>query len=189
MRFGPTYGNCCAGDRRLRRIQGSGAGLRVAEAAARPKGRRLMRGTRARYRAAWEIPVGSKFTPPVSAGGFFFYPHLRTIPRAACRPPLHPARKPAPPHHATAGPRHPPYGYPGIYVRLQGGVLTPPQKITAFCEIAGAACRPPLHPARKPAIPAQRHGGAKAPALRIPGNLRPLAGWGLDPTAGNCPIL
>ena len=47
-----------------------------------------------------------------------------------------------------------------------------------------AACRPPLHPTRKPATPAQHHGGAKAPALRVTGNLRPLVGWGLDPTAG-----
>lgn len=99
--------NCCAGDRRLRRIQGAGAGPRVAEAVARPKGRRLMRGTRARYRAARRIPVGSKFTPPVSAGGFFFYPRHRTSPQAACRPPLHSARKLAAPAQRHGGAKAP----------------------------------------------------------------------------------
>ena len=38
MWFGPTYGNCCAGDRRLRRMQGAGAGPRVAEGKPRPRG-------------------------------------------------------------------------------------------------------------------------------------------------------
>ena len=38
MWFGPTYGNCCAGDRRLRRMQGAGAGPRVAESKPRPRG-------------------------------------------------------------------------------------------------------------------------------------------------------
>ena len=37
MRFGPTYGNCCAGDRRLRRMQGAGAGPRAAEAGPVPR--------------------------------------------------------------------------------------------------------------------------------------------------------
>ncbi len=120
MRFGPTYGNCCTGDRRLRRIQGAGAGLRVAEAAARPKGRRLMRGTRARYRAAWEIPVGSKFTPPVSAGGFFFYPHRRTSPgRPVGRPYIHPGNQ-----HPRATPR-----------RGQGTRPTDTREFTSACRV------------------------------------------------------
>ncbi|EFB74572.1 hypothetical protein SUBVAR_07129 [Subdoligranulum variabile DSM 15176] len=55
------YGNCCAGDRRLRRIQGAGAGPRAAEGKSRPKGRSLMRGARARYRAArGRFPSGQR---------------------------------------------------------------------------------------------------------------------------------
>lgn len=76
MRFGPTYGNCCTGDRRLRRMQGAGAGPRVAEGKPRHKGRRLMRGTRARYRAAQEIPVRvtGYYSPSLGWGVIFMLP-------------------------------------------------------------------------------------------------------------------
>ena len=110
--------NCCAGDRRLRRIQGAGAGLRVAEAAARPKGRRLMRGTRARYRAAREIlRTGHSLLPQFRLGDSFFI-------RTSAHPPGGVYAAPtSDPETSTPAQRHggakaPPYGYPDICVRL-----------------------------------------------------------------------
>ena len=125
--------NCCAGNRRLRRMQGAGAGPRVAEAAARPKGHRLMRGPRARYRAAREIPVRVTVYSPSFGWRILFYPRHRGFP-------------------------------PG---GLQAAPTSNPETST----------------------PAQRHGGAKAPALRVTGHLRLLVGWGLDPTAGDRRLL
>ena len=89
-----------------------------------------VRGIAAQATAAFCGVVGAAYTPPASSRATAHFP------RAACRPPLHPTRKPAPLRNATAGPRHPPYGYPDICVRLQGGVLTPPQESADFLAIS-----------------------------------------------------
>ena len=104
MWFGPTYGNCCAGDRRLRRMQGAGAGPRAAEGKPLPRGadrcgvpapgtararrpayRRAKTLLRSVFRAREILRTGHRSLLPQLRLGGYFYASVRELLRR--RPP------------------------------------------------------------------------------------------------------